>query len=127
MRPRVPTIEEAETTLRAALAGVECDGDAVLAAQSFLELTAAGVEPRPEDLHITDESLPECTDFHVPDPNVPTTPEEAEAEPEPPPGSECDASRGGTLTLCDPPPPPDHGRGTNCRVIGEYTGPPSRP
>lgn len=117
-RPRVPTLEEAETTLRAAMQGVECDADAVLAAQTFLELTALGRQHvRPDDLHITDQSLPACTDDHLPEKNVPTTPEEAEAMPEPPAGTECDASRGGTVTLCK-------GRHTNCVVVGEYTGPP---
>lgn len=121
MRPRVPTIEEAETTLRAALMGIDCDGDAVYAAQSFLELTAAGEQPRPEDLNMTDESMPACTDSHLPDPNVPTTPEEAEAQPEPPPGSECDDTRGGTLQICRGP-----GNRENCVMVGEYTGPPIR-
>jgi hypothetical protein len=127
-RPRVPTLEEAETTIRAAMKGVECDADAVLAADTFLLALAAGQQQiRPEELHITDESLPACTDDHLPDKNVPTTAEEAEAMPEPPEGTECDATRGGTLTFCDPPPPPHHGRGTNCRTIGELTGPPVEP
>jgi hypothetical protein len=117
-RPRVPTLEEAETTLRAAMQGVECDADAALAAQTFLELTASGRQDiRPDDLHITDQSLPACTDDHLPEKNEPTTPEEAEAMPDPPAGAECDASRGGTVTLCK-------GRHTNCVVVGEYTGPP---
>jgi hypothetical protein len=118
-RPKVPTLVEAETTLRAAMKGVECDADAVLAAQFFLEALAEGRrmhEVRPEDLHMTDESLPACKDDHLPD-NAPTTPEEAEAMPDPPEGTECDASRGGTVTLCK-------GRHTNCVVVGEYTGPP---
>jgi hypothetical protein len=120
-RPRVSTLEEAETTLRAAIWAVECDADAVLAAQLFLEALALGAGPqeiRPENLHITHPSLPACTDSHLPDNNVATTPEEAEAMPEPPEGSECDASRGGTVTLCPGP------RGPGCVMIGEYTGPP---
>lgn len=120
MRPRVPTLEEAETTLRAAMKGVECDADAVLAAELFLEALATGHqahEVRPDELHITNESLPVCEDSHLPDPNVATTPEEAEAMPEPPPGTECDASRGGTLELCE-------GGHIKCVMIGEYTGPP---
>jgi hypothetical protein len=119
-RPRVPTLEEAETTLRAATSGVECDADAVLAAEMFLQALALGTGPQqiqPDQLDITDESLPACTDSHLPDKNVPTTPEEAEAMPEPPPGTECDGSRGGTLRLCK-------GRHMNCVMIGEYTGPP---
>jgi hypothetical protein len=119
-RPPVPTLEEAETTMLAAMRGVKCDADAVLAAVTFLEHVATGAterEVRPDDLGITDESLPACTDDHLPEKNVPTTPEEAEAMPEPPAGTECDASRGGTVTLC-------RGRHTNCVVVGEYTGPP---
>jgi hypothetical protein len=120
-RPRVPTLEEAETTLRASIWAVECDANAVLAAQMFLEAVALGARPqqiRPENLYITDESLPACTDSHLPDKNVPTTPAEAEAMPEPPEGSECVASRGGTVTLCS------GTRGPGCVMIGEYTGPP---
>ena len=120
-RPRVPTLEEAETTLRAAIWAVECDADAVLAAQMFLDALALGAGPqqiRPDNLHITHPSLPACTDSHLPDNNVATTPEEAEAMPEPPPGTECDGSRGGTVTLC-----PGR-RGPGCVMIGEYTGPP---
>jgi hypothetical protein len=81
----VPTLEEAETTLRAAFQGVACDADAVLAADMFLQALAAGQQQvRPDELHITDESLPACTDDHLPDKNVPTTAEEAEAMPDPP-------------------------------------------
>jgi hypothetical protein len=116
-RPRVPTLEEAETTLRAAMKGIECDGDAVLAADIFLSTLAAGQPVEPDELNITDESLPACTDSHLPDPNVPTTPEEAEAMPEPPAGSECDGSRGGELSFCE-------GGHMNCVMVGEYTGPP---
>ena len=117
--PHVPTLEEAETTLRAAMQGsLDCDGDAVLAAQLFLEALAGGAQQvRPDDLHMTDQSLPVCKDSHLPDPNVATTPEEAEAMPEPPEGTECDASRGATLKVCRQP----H---ANCVVVGEYTGPP---
>jgi hypothetical protein len=118
-QPQVPTLEEAERTLRAAMqGGVECDGDAVIAAQLFLEALAGGAQQvRPADLHMSDQSLPVCKDDHLPDPNVATTPEEAEAMPEPPEGTECDGSRGATLTVC-------RGRHTNCVVVGEYTGPP---
>lgn len=118
-QPQVPTFEEAETTLRAAMQGrVDCDGDAVLAAQLFLEALAAGVQNvRPDDLNMTDQSLPACKDDHLPDTNVATTPEEAEAMPDPPEGTECDASRGATLTLC-------RQQHANCVVLGEYTGPP---
>jgi hypothetical protein len=118
-RPRVPTLVKAETTLRAAMKGVECDADAVLAAQFFLEALADGrqvQEVQPEDLQMTDESLPACKDDHLPD-NAPTTAEEAEAMPDPPEDTECDASRGGTLTLC-------RDRHTDCVMIGELTGPP---
>jgi hypothetical protein len=116
-QPQVPTLEEAETTLRAAMKGVECDADAVLAAQFFLEAVADGRQQvESDDLHITDRSLPECTDDHLPD-DAPTTPEEAEAMPDPPDGTECDASRGGTITLC-------RGRHVDCVTVGEYTGPP---
>ena len=118
--PKVPTLEEAERTLLAAMRGVECDADAVLAAELFLEALATGHqahEVRPDDLHMSNTSLPVCTDDHLPDPNVATTPEEAEAMPEPPPGTECDGSRGGTLSFC-------RGRHTNCVMVGEYTGPP---
>lgn len=79
-RPKVPTLEEAERTLLAAMRGVECDADAVLAAEMFLEALATGHqarEVRPDDLHISNTSLPVCTDDHLPDPNVATTPEEA--------------------------------------------------
>lgn len=79
---------------------------------------------RPQDLDITDESLPTCKDDHLPD-NAPTTAEEAEAQAAL--DSEldtCDASRGGTLSLCKDPPPPGRGMGTNCVMIGELTGPP---
>ena len=72
---------------------------------------------QPDDLHMTDTRLPVCQDDHLPDPNVATTPEEAEPMPEPRPGTECDASRGGTLTLC-------RGGHMNCVMVGEYTGPP---
>ena len=118
--PKVPTLEEAERTLLAAMRGVQCDADAVLAAELFLGALAGGHqahEVRPDDLHMSDVRLPVCTDDHLPDTNVATTPEEAEAIPEPPPGSECDASRGGTLTFC-------RGRHTDCVMVGEYTGPP---
>ena len=118
--PKVPTLEEAERTLLAAMRGVECDADVVLAAELFLEALATGHqahEVRPDDLHMSNTSLPVCTDDHLPDPNVATTPEEAEAMPEPPPGTECDGSRGGTLSFC-------RGRHTNCVMVGEYTGPP---
>ena len=118
--PKVPTLEEAERTLLAAMRVVECDADAVLAAELFLEALATGHqahEVRPDHLHMSATSLPVCEDDHLPDTNVATTPEEAEAMPEPPPGSECDASRGGTLTLC-------RGGHMNCVMIGEYTGPP---
>jgi hypothetical protein len=118
--PKVPTLEEAERTFLAAMRGVECDADAVLAAELFLEALAAGDqadEVRPEDLHMSNTSLPVCTDDHLPDTNVATTPEEAEAMPEPPPGSECDASRGATLSWC-------RGGHMNCVIVGEYTGPP---
>jgi hypothetical protein len=120
--PKVPTLEGAETTLLAAMRGVECDADAVLASEVFLEALATGHqahEVRPNDLHISNTSLPVCTDDHLPDPNVATTPEEAEAMPEPPPGTECDGSRGGTLTLCQ-------GGHMNCVMVGEYTGPPKK-
>jgi hypothetical protein len=69
-RPRVPTLEEAETTLLAATKGVECDADAVLAAVTFLEHLATGAserDVRPEHLHISDETLPVCEDSHLPD------------------------------------------------------------
>ena len=118
--PEVPTLEEAERTFLAAMRGVECDADAVLAAEKFLGALAAGDqadEVRPEDLHMSNTSLPVCTDDHLPDTNVATTPEEAEAIPEPPAGSECDATRGGTLSWC-------RGGRMNCVVVGEYTGPP---
>jgi hypothetical protein len=120
--PKVPTLEEAERTLLAAMRGVECDADAVLAAELFLEALATGHqadEVRPDHLHMSDTRLPVCTDDHLPDPNVATTPEEAEAMPEPPPGTECDGSRGGTLTLC-------RGGHMNCVMVGEYTGPPKK-
>ena len=84
---------------------------------SFLEITASEGQARRSDLHNTDLSLPACTDSHLPGPNVPATPQEAEAEPEPRPGTECDASRGGTLEICK-------GHHMNCVMIGEYTGPP---
>lgn len=118
--PKVPTLEEAERTILAAMRGVECDADAVLAAELFLEALATGHqahEVRPDHLHMSDTRLPVCTDDHLPDTNVATTPEEAEAMPEPPPGSECDGSRGGTLSLC-------RGGHMNCVMVGEYTGPP---
>jgi len=118
--PRVPTLEEATKTLFAAMQGVKCDADAVLAAQIFLDALATGHRHvQPDELHITDQSLPACTDDHLPD-NKPTTPEEAEAqaatidESEP---AQYDASRGGTVTLC-------RGRHIDCVAIGEYTGPP---
>ena len=118
--PKVPTLEEGERTLLAAMRGIECDADAVLAADHFLGALATrhqADEVQPDDLHMSDTRLPVCEDDHLPDTNVATTPEEAEAMPEPPPGSECDASRGGTLTFC-------RDRFMNCVEVGEYTGPP---
>jgi hypothetical protein len=120
-RPQVPTLEEAATTLRAAIWAVDCDPDAVLAADLFLLALATGADAEqigPDELHTTDQSLPACTDDHLPDPNVATTPEEAEAMPEPPAGTEC-ASQGGFLELC-------RGGHMNCVMIGELTGPPNK-
>ena len=120
--PKVPTLEEAEGTLLAAMRGVKCDADAVLAAERFLEALATGqqaTEVRPDDLHMSDVRLPVCEDSHLPDPNVATTPEEAEAEAAVVDADTdaCDGSRGGTLRFC-------RGRHTNCVMVGEYTGPP---
>jgi hypothetical protein len=120
--PKVPTLEEAETTVLAAMRGVQCDADAVLAASEFLDALATGQqadEIRPNDLHMSDTRLPVCEDNHMPDPNVATTPEEAEAEAAVADADTdaCDGSRGGTLTFC-------RGRHTNCVAVGELTGPP---
>jgi hypothetical protein len=123
--PKVPTLEEAERTLLAAMRGVECDADAVLAAELFLEALATGDqadEVRPDHLHMSNTRLPVCTDDHLPDTNVATTPEEAEAEAavaDADTTDACDGSRGGTLTLCK-------GGHMNCVMVGEYTGPPKK-
>jgi hypothetical protein len=122
--PKVPTPEEAERALLAAMRGVECDADAVLAAVTFLEHTATGAQRvEPDELHVSDTSLPVCEDSHLPDEHVATTPEDAEAQAavaDADMAEACDASRGGTLTLC-------RGRHTNCVMVGEYTGPPRKP
>ena len=98
-----------------------------LAASLFLEASATGKEVRPDELHITDRSLPVCEDSDRPENDVATTPEEAEAQAkEDDTLPECDGSRGGTLSFCLAPRMPMGGRGTNCVEVGEYTGPPRR-
>jgi hypothetical protein len=120
--PRVPTRKEAKATVRAALEGFECDADAVLAADLFLVSSPTGEPVQADDLHITHPTLPACKDSHLPDRNVPTTTEEAEADAavaDADPRA-CDASRGGTLSLC-------RGGRRQCVMVGEYTGPPIQP